>query len=221
MSTPHSPADTRRLLPDSPDARVFIELASCIADLTAAADTLDLAVRGRHEGGFISAAQSALTDYAAVAYCRADDKHKGAVRMSELIEIPVERRPLHDLVHAYRSRFVAHSQSDLSSTFAFVALDEQGRPRAKLSTYTVHQPMPRTIIDQFRVLIADLLGVLSERQLLIASDIRRKLLQVDASVAASWPQRPAISHAVIDDYDPRSLRARYPTTITLFWDQDA
>ncbi|MBX9717390.1 MAG: hypothetical protein K2X36_00925, partial [Microbacteriaceae bacterium] len=207
--------------PDSPGAREFIELASCMSDLTAASEALDLAMRSRHEGGVLTSAESALIDYAVVAYCRADDKLKARVRMAELIEIPTELRDLHALIHSYRSRFVAHSQSDLQSTFAFVTLDDSGRPREELSTYTVRQPMPRSIVDRFRVLITEMMGILREKQQSTARTLQRQLHQVEAATAAGWPRWPEISHAVVEEYDPRSLRARYPTTITLFWSSDS
>lgn len=84
------------ILPDSPDARLFIELSSYGSDLAEARHALDLAVHGQQAGSASADAAPYLVGFAVVAYCRTVLHSNVRPRLTDHVDIPVELIDVHD-----------------------------------------------------------------------------------------------------------------------------
>jgi hypothetical protein len=124
-------ADAERSLlvvavPDSPDARVFVEMSSFGADLSQASHALGLAMDATDDD-----VREFLLGYAVVAYCRTVMPSNVRGPLTDYISIPDGLRDVHDQVRSFRNGTIAHSQSDLSVTYPVGVLDSltARRPR--------------------------------------------------------------------------------------------
>lgn len=218
MSDPPARDFEARLLPDSPDARRFIELSSHADDLSDARAALELALRGLRdrEEALIDAAAH-LTGYAAVAYCRVF--FRSTVRESLATEqyVPTEFREIHDLIATYRNRRVAHSQAELHSTFAFVGVHGDEIVPSILAL-TTEQDIPAPIIERWLELIDHLLKVLAEEQNAAQARILEALSGVSIDVIRTWPANVERTVRSLGEFTARTSRGRYPTGWTLFQD---
>ena len=111
------------MVDDSDDARWFVELSSCAADLVEARDALGLALRSMADDASpLQDAERSLVANAAMAYCRTFFPSKVRRPVTNVVEIPQEFAATHQRVAMFRNRAIAHSQSDLSVTYALGVL---------------------------------------------------------------------------------------------------
>jgi len=205
-----------RQLPDSPDARLFVELASHIADLGEAQAALELARTGIRRGGQLADAQIALIGYAAVAYCRTYFPSKVRTAITKHVSIPDEHSTLHEHITDYRNRRVAHSQSELSSTFAYIGFDAQGI-RPGVIGFTIAQEIPHSFLEQWIALIDQLMDQLSDLKAEVEARIVEAVAATNLDVVRGWPSRPDLREQLDTEFTARTSRGRYPTTWTTFW----
>lgn len=219
MSTPQSPGMTPRLLPDSADSRLFVELSSYAADLVEASAAVDLAIRSRADYGPLGDATGFLIGYAAMAYCRTYFPSKVRRPMTDYVSIPTQHDAVHALITDYRNRRVAHSQSQLASTFAVIALDADGSPRPGIIGFTTSQVLPPEVLDEWAELIAALSDRLGDLQNDVEARLNAVIATTDREEIRRWPAGPTISAQFSTDFTARDSRSRYPVTWTEFWSQ--
>ncbi|WP_165391210.1 hypothetical protein [Agromyces ramosus] len=204
------------LVPDSPETRLFVELSHFAGgDLSPAATALGLATEfyEREEAdtaGF-------LVDSAVVAYCRAfvTSSVRGTRSLESHIATPAEFTALHQTIRTYRNTTVAHSQSELSMTWPLVVIDRSQGGKPTVWGPTLGQPLPWTIVEDFRRLVDRLLDLLHE----MIEDLRVRL-EADIRLMSGRTQIPAEAPfvAALDrDFTARTQRQPYPLRQTLYW----
>ena len=92
------------MIPDSPEARLLVELSSYADDLSDAGNAMDLAI----DAGDRSPLWPPLTSYAVVAYMRAFGPSNVRSGLLQHIAIPEGIAEAHRLIHVYRNTTVAH-----------------------------------------------------------------------------------------------------------------
>lgn len=135
------------VLPDSPDARLLVELTSHASDLSEASHTLHLAL----EAGAGSDLWAPLTMHAVTAYIRPFIHSNVRSRLDQMPQfpgIPIPLLPVHETIRRYRNTTVAHSQSDLTMSVAVALLDEVGRLTG-VQGWTLTHPMPQALAMRF------------------------------------------------------------------------
>jgi hypothetical protein len=217
MSNPPASDLELRQLPDSPDARRFVELSSYAADLGEAHAALDLALRGFAEGEPLMSAHAHLVGYAAIAYCRVFFPSKVRPSLDARECVPAEFTELHELITDYRNRRVAHAQSQLSSTFAFIGLDSSGI-RPSLIALTPAQELPAAVLTRWQALMDHVSDTIADRQRDVESRIIASLGTVDLDEIRSSPSMPELNVRPTAEFTARTSRGRYPNSYTLFRD---
>ena len=215
MSTPQ-PSDLEfRLLPESPDSRLFIALISCKRDLEEAATSLEYVLTDSDDER-IEWVRQGLLEHATFAYRRADDPQKLPKRLSALVTIPEEFALIDAVVRGYRNKVAAHSQSELVSTFAVVALDH-GRPVPGAFGLTVTSAIPLEVLRKWDDQIEHLLTLLDE-------ELRAVRLRIDEMIAntapmdiAAWEPYLDVAHRLASDFDATVHRSDYPISVPVYW----
>ncbi len=205
---------------DSPDAQLFIELSSYGADPTEARDALDLAVHSREDDSPLAEASTYLIGYAVVAYCRALSQSKVRPSLTHQVDVPAELERVHEQVRTFRNATIAHSQSELSATYAVGLLDPVSRELSHVSGMTMTGTLPLHVVRQFRILIDamedELDAVLDPVRVRLESELR----QADPDELLARP-RPKVLAEFPEDFDPKTKRPPYPSGQTLYWDHPA
>lgn len=217
MSTSQSSDLEYRHLPDSADARLFVELSSYQADLTEARTALELAIAGSEDSGPLGDAHQLLIGYAAIAYCRTYFDSKVRAPLTDRVTIPDEHSELHNLITDYRNKRVAHSQSHLASTFAFIGLGADGSIRPGVVGLTLAQEIPTNLLEQWITLIDAISDHVSELQNEVEARIIQDVAAIDLREVRSWQLWPARVDVSDSSFTARPSRGRYPTTWTRFW----
>ncbi|TFD68224.1 hypothetical protein [Cryobacterium gelidum] len=203
-------------VPDSPDARLFVELSSYGADLTEARHALELAlavVAGGHDhdGG------PYLSGFAAVAYCRTYFPSKVRRPLTDHIVIPDDLSDVHALIGAFRNTTLAHSQSQLATTFPIAILDASSLQLKDVVALTVVQPLPTHHVVRFLELVeivdALLFEVIEPVRLRLMAEMRR----ADLAGMMAGGKRPEIVDATDAEFSARSKRKPYPAENTMYW----
>ncbi|MGR0319433.1 hypothetical protein [Agromyces sp. ZXT2-3] len=211
MSTAEEAASAQfSLLPDSPDARRYLELMHFAGgDLSPAAAALEFASRCRDADELDMA--GFLVDAAVVAYCRAFVPSKVRSRLDRHIAIPAAFTDIHERIRAYRNTTVAHSQSELSTTWPLVVATP-GRPdRRRIWAPTISQWLPPDVTDEFERLVH---AVLEEVEAL-AEVLRLRLedgLKGVEDLAALGP----LEFDLERNFSARTSRRAYPTRQKVF-----
>ncbi len=206
-----------RHLPDSPDARLFVELSSYQADLTEARTALELAISGFGDQGPLGDARQFLIGYAAAAYCRTYFNSKVREPMTNRVRIPAEHSELHALITDYRNKRVAHSQSHLVSTFAFVGLDTDGSIRPSIFGMTVAQEIPANLLEPWITLIDVISDLFGDLQAEVEARIVQNVAATNIDEVRAWAMWPTPVDQLDSAITARRSRGRYPTTWTNYW----
>ena len=203
------------LVPDSVDARLFVELSGYAnADLNPALHALELAVCLENAGDPHMHARY-LIEFAVVSYCRAFFQSNVRERLTHHLEIRTEFAKLHDEVCAFRNTTVAHSQSELSTTWPVLLIDQSGEPYVRDvlgANYLQTLPLPRV-----KALVT-LIEVLVDEIDTLLAPVRARLLATARSLPVPAPTHtmPGIHHELDDTFNPRTRRAHYPLTQTIY-----
>jgi len=216
MSIP-SPAGLEfRQLPDSPDARLYVELFSHVVDLTGAKSALELVLTGMADHGPLPDSYAFLVGYAAVAYCRTYFPSKVRAPLTDHVSVPDTYSELHAHITDYRNRHVAHSQSQLSVTLALVELDADGL-RPGVIAATSSQEFPSSFLKPWIALIDHLDEELGERRDEVEARIVKDMSRLSLDEVRAWRSRPDIVERPVSEFAGRRSRGRYPTGWSVYW----
>jgi len=198
------------LLDASADARRFVELCSHAADLVEAQDALELALRTMADPDSpLKDVERSLVANAATAYCRTFFDSKVREKMTALVKIPEEHCTTHELVAAYRNRTIAHSQSDLSVTYAVGVLDADSLNPLFVAGLSVVSPMPpESFLDLVEAVIERLDDVIDPVRERLAAELAgsdRVAMLARTRALAGRPLWAA-------DFEARTARPGYPTS---------
>lgn len=206
-----------RQLPDSTDARRYVELASYVADLMEAERALELAQQSIQRNGKPDDTTDALLGFAAVSYWRAfaDSAVRDSLSVQEVI--PAEYLPIHQEVAAFRNRRVAHSHSHMSTTFAVLWLAPGGDVPPGVSAATVRQSLPHTVIGEWLALIDIIIERISALQTDVAARLTGQLAEMSIESLRALPGLPEITHVSAENFTAATSRGRYPTSVNIVY----
>ena len=202
-------------VPDSDDTRLFVELSGYTnADLSPALHALESAIRLEKMGDPDVLARY-LIEYGVVAYCRAFSESKVRKRLGEHLVVPAEFKQLHEDVTSFRNTTVAHSQSELSTTWPVLVIDQSGEPYVRdIQGANLSQTLPISSVKALIPLIETLVDEIDAR----LAPVRERILASARSLPVPAHSRtmPDIDHQLDDAFDPRTKRAPYPLSQTLY-----
>lgn len=202
-------------VPDSEDTRLFIELSGYAnGDLTPALQALESAL-AFEDAGDTEMVSRFLIEFAVVAYCRAFFSSSVRGRLSDHVAVPARFTQLHDTVCAFRNTTVAHSQSELSTTWPTLVIDQSDEPFIRdVWASNVSQTLPLTLVRQLAALIEELIDSIDA----LLESVRGRLL-ADAR-AQDVPETPAtlpgVKQELDSSFNPRTRRKSYPTQQTFY-----
>lgn len=197
-------------VPDSPDARLFVELSSFGADLSQARHALRLATEGGDD------VRAFLHGYAVVTYCRTVLPSNVRGRLTDYVSIPEKLLDVHDQVRSFRNGTIAHSQSDLAVTYPFGVLDSQTLDVCDVMAGTVSSSLPRLVAARFETLVEVMETLLDAAIEPVRARLRCALGQIDPQLLIA-ADRPRIVERFEHEFDPRTRRRPYPTSHTVYW----
>lgn len=205
------------LVPDSPDARLFVELSSHAADLTEARHALELAIEGRQDGSPLGDASRYLIEFATVAYCRTVLPSKVRRPLTAHVTVPALLEGVHEQVRTFRNATIAHSQSELAVTYPVGVLDPASLELKYVSGMTLSGTMPLQVIKQFLALIIAMVEELDTALEPVRARLESAMRSTDARelLARPWPQ---LLSQFPEEFNPRTKRPPYPSGQTLYWD---
>jgi hypothetical protein len=203
---------------DSPESRLFIELSSIGADLAEARHAIDLAARSLEESSALDEARQHLVGLAVIAYCRTVLHSSVRRRLTDFVAVPDGLANVHDQVRAYSNATVAHSQSELSVTYAVGIIDSETLEVRDVAGPTVLMPLPDRLVLQFRDLIDAMENRLHEVLEPVRATLINTLTEMDADqlLASAGPE---IQARWAHEFNAKSKRARYPTGHAVYWNR--
>jgi hypothetical protein len=198
-------------VPDSPDARLFVELSSFGADLSQARRALGLAMDDTKDE-----VREFLLGFAVVAYCRTVLPSNVRGRLTDHVGIPDGLLDVHDQVRSFRNGTIAHSQSDLAVTYPFGVLDSLTLDVCDVTAATMSSSLPRLVVARFETLVEVMEALVDAAIEPVRSRLRHALGQVDPQhlIAAD---RPRVVERLEHEFDPRTRRRPYPSSHTVYW----
>ena len=210
------------MVDDSDDARLFIELSSHAADLVEARDALELALRSMLDTySPLQDAERALVANAAMAYCRTFFPSKVRRPVTKFVEIPQAFSATHELVAMFRNRTIAHSQSDLSITYAVGVLDGDTLEVLDVSAPNISSTMPPEQVRKFLDLVNTVEALLDE----VIGPIRTRLMGrlADADRAALIKDGLRLTARVLlaAEFGSQTTRPPYPASHPVYLTRDA
>ena len=204
-------------VPDSADARLFVELSSYGADLAEARHALDFAIQSRGEGSQFEDPANYLIAFAVVAYCRTFFHSNVRRPLTDHIQIPDKLIDIYKMVGAFRNTTIAHSQSKLATTFPVGVLDAGTLRVRNVTAVTVSQTLPPRLVDCFRELMEAVDDLLFE----VIEPVRQRLVDTlrgsDLATMVNLSGQLRIVEAMDADFSPRTRRRPYPTAHTVYW----
>lgn len=207
-------------VPDSADAQLFVELSSYGADLMEARYALELALRGV-EGSPLQDAARYLSGFAALAYCRTYFPSKVRKPLTDHVVIPEDLRDVHLLIDAFRNTTIAHSQSELATTFPVAVIDASSLQLRDVMASTVVQPLlPRQVLR-----FLELVKTVDELLFEVTEPVRQRLMtemrRADLVGMVAEGRLPDFVDATDADFKPRTTRQPYPAANTVYWSKAA
>lgn len=202
---------------DSPDARLFVELSSCASDLLEAHSALEMSIECDNSKSPLQKAGPYLVGFAVMAYCRCFVPSNVRRAITDSIEIPQEQLPLHKQVMSFRNATIAHSQSDLATTYPLAVLDPTTFEVLFVSGATVASTLPHSVVEEFRSLVEGLVQLLDD----VIDPIRTRLedglrkVTPEELLAAA---KPVATQAWAEEFNARTKRAPYPDAHPIYWD---
>lgn len=209
------------MVDDSDDARLFIELSSHAADLVEARDALGLVLRSMPDPDSpVRDAERSLVANAAMAYCRTFFSSKVRRPVTHFVDIPQGLAATHELVAVFRNRTIAHSQSDLSVTYALGVLDADTLAVLDVTAPSISSPMPPEQVRNF----LDLVTTVEERLDEVIEPIRMRLTErladADRPALLKDGQKPTVRTLPAEAFDSRTTRPPYPASHPVYLTKD-
>ncbi|KGJ71940.1 hypothetical protein GY21_18760 [Cryobacterium roopkundense] len=203
-------------VPDSADARLFVELSSYGADLAEARHALELAIRGSNDTLLRDAAPY-LSGFAALAYCRTYFPSNVRRPLTDHVVIPGELQDIHLMIGAFRNTTIAHSQSQLTTTFPVALIDSSSLQLRDVMASTFVQPLPPPLVSRFLELVKAVDDLLLE----VTEPVRQRLMtemrHADLARMVAEGKSPDVIHSTDADFNPRTKRRAYPSGNTIYW----
>lgn len=201
------------MVDDSDDARLFVELSSQAADLAEAGGALRLALQSMSDPDSpLQGAERSLVANAVMSYCRTFFLSKVRQPVTSSVEIPEAFSATHEVVAMFRNRTIAHSQSDLSVTYAVGILDAETLEVRDVTAPTISSSMPPEQVRDF----LDLVNALSQRLNEVIEPIRRRLMvtlgDADRAALIKDGPRPTARVLLAADFGSRATRPPYPAS---------
>jgi hypothetical protein len=209
----NTPLPRIAVLPDTPDARLLIDLTSHANDLSEAAHALGCAL----DAGEGSSLWEPLTSHAVTAYVRPFIISKVRARLDAMPEVPglpPHLRSVHDRIRKYRNTTIAHSQSELVMPLPVAILNDEGHGVDVIGMTLTH-PMPHAFAQRFAELISASEDIVDQATQPVLERLRASLRDETPETISNWPQ-PEISHAVDVDFTAARARKRAPR-FTTYW----
>jgi hypothetical protein len=201
------------MVDDSDDARLFIELSSHAADLVEARDALELALRSMPDPDSpLRDAERSLVANAAMAYCRTFFPSKVRRPVTVFVEIPQALVATHELVVMFRNRTIAHSQSDLSVTYALGVLDAETLEVLDVSAPNISSPMPLEHVRGFLELVTTVGERLDEVIEPIRTRLTERLADADRPALLKDGRRPAVRALPAAEFGSQTTRPPSPAS---------
>ncbi|HYJ28030.1 MAG TPA: hypothetical protein VEW73_09990 [Nocardioides sp.] len=205
-------------VPDSGDARLFIKLSGYRADLVEAQLGLEWALDSKAPESPTAGAFAIFIGYATVAYCRTILHSNVREPLTNYVAIPDGLDDMHQLIKSFRNTTVAHSQSDLTSTYVVADFSDRYPDGAGVIAFTESQTLPWTVVAEFQRLVEHLICGVDE--LIVPVRGRLTALATEERGAERW--RSATDLVVEDltskEFTARTRRRAYPTKRTAYWD---
>ncbi|WP_298591588.1 hypothetical protein [uncultured Kocuria sp.] len=201
------------VLPDTPDARLLVELTSHANDLSEAAHALGCAF----DAGEGSSLWEPLTSHAVTAYVRPFIISNVRARLDEMPEIPSlppNLRSVHDRIRKYRNTTIAHSQSELVMPLPVAILNDEGHGVDVIGVTLIH-PMPHAFAQRFAELISASEDIVDQATQPVLERLRAWLRDETPKTISDW-QQPEIINAVDTDFTAARARKRIPR-FTRYW----
>ena len=133
------------------------------------------------------------------------------------IEIPVEFAEIHPLVGAFRNTTIAHSQSELSTTFPVGILDAGTLRVRHVTAATYSQTLQPPMVSRFLELLEAVDDLLFEAIEPVRQRLIEKLGGSDRAAMVASGVRTVVINATDADFDPRTKRLPYPISHKLHW----
>lgn len=205
------------LIGDSEDTRTFIELSSYAVDLVEARDALELTLRSLADPDSpLREAERSLVAAAVMAYCRTFFSSKVRGPLTRAVEVPPALVATHELVAAFRNRTIAHSQSDLSVTYAVGVLDAETLVVRDVMAPTISSTLPPEHVQAFLTLVTTMVELLDEA----IEPVRQRLVQTLQCEDLAALVRAGIAPArelLAADFRAATTRPPYPTSHPTYW----
>lgn len=201
------------MIDDSDDARSFIELSSHAADLVEARDALELASRSMPDPDSpLRDAERSLVANAAMAYCRTFFPSKVRRPVTDFVDIPKALVATHELVAMFRNRTIAHSQSDLSVTYALGVLHGETLEVLDVTAPSISSPMPPEQVRNFLGLVTTVEELLDEAIEPTRMRLIRGLADADRPALLRAGPRPTVRALPAAKFGSRTTRPPYPAS---------
>ena len=121
------------------------------------------------------------------------------------------------MIGAFRNTTIAHSQSELETTFPVGILDAGTLRVRDVTAATSSQTLPPLIVSRFLALLETVDELLFE----VTEPVRQRLIKElgtsDRAGMVAGGARLSLINATDADFDPRTKRSRYPTSNKLHW----
>ena len=201
------------VLPDTPDARLLVDLTSHASDLSEASHTL----AGAFAAGEGSDLWLPLTSHAVTAYIRPFIHSNVRTRLDEMPGLPAmpsPRKPVHESIRKYRNTTIAHSQSDLSMPLPLAILDASGQAVNVMGVSIIH-PMPLVLAERFAGLVSAMEDAVDQATQPVLERLRAWLKDETPETIESW-ESPDPAHATDADFTAARKRTR-ARRFTAYW----
>lgn len=202
---------------DSEDARLFIELSSHAVDLVEARDALALALQSTAvTESPLQGAERSLIANAAMAYCRTFFPSKVRRPITSLVQIPARVFATHDLVAMFRNRTIAHSQSDLSVTYAVGVLDADTLEVVDVSAPNLSSTMPPEQVKNFIELVDAVMAELDQVIEPVRMRLAARLAVTDRVSLRDVGLSPTTRMLPAEQFGSQRTRSPYPTSHPMY-----
>ncbi len=205
------------MVDDSEDARLFIELSSHAVDLTEAGDALALALQSMAEAQSpLRDAERSLVASAAMAYCRTFFPSSVRRPVTDFLRVPERHSAIHELVAMFRNRTIAHSQSDLSVTYAVGVLDAATFEVLDVTAPNISNSMPPEQVRRFLDLVTAVGEQLDDVIEPIRTRLMARLADADRAALVADGPRPTVRMLPAAEFGSPTTRPKYATSHPIY-----
>lgn len=201
------------MVPNSPEAQKLALLGGFMADLREAADAFAIADSFSEENEDPGTAiYRFLVAHGVVAYARCFASSNVRARLDGCIPVPPDFTETHHGLIYLRNRTIAHSESNLQTTFAVVELSRDGTAvvvdRALSMTFTTGTP--RQVMQKARRLVTELQASLQMELDKAKTAVVGSIDMASATELWSTGIQPQLTPTDSREWAPETRRSKYP-----------